>query len=134
MGLKAVGEYLRLLREHRGFSLTDLAAMVATSASQIWRIENAKSETRLAQVAQVCVLVGGEWEHIFTLLQEEKDSIELAHRLAEQVITQVPPDPSSDRMSLFPEVQSMAKSLSDFELGKWVAAGERIISERSRPK
>jgi hypothetical protein len=37
---------------------------------------------------------------------------------------------SYDQSSVHPEVQSLLMRLTDFEMGKWVAFGERLIQER----
>jgi len=46
IGGRAVGAYLRALREHAGLTPTEVAAQIKTDATQIWRVENWKTDVR----------------------------------------------------------------------------------------
>lgn len=61
--MKAVGAYLRALRESQGLSQGKLAEMVGVAGNTIWRIEAGKQEPRADALAAILTAVHGRIEH-----------------------------------------------------------------------
>lgn len=78
-----MGAYLRKLREARGISVAEIADKLGTEPTQIWRIENWKSDTRSSIVFRFIFLVRGNAEDVLLLMNNHHASREDGERLAE---------------------------------------------------
>ncbi len=82
-GGKAVGAYLRKLRESRGLSVAEIAEKLGSEPSQIWRIEKWRSDTRSSLVFKFIALVRGSAEDVFLLMNNPNATEEDGERLAD---------------------------------------------------
>lgn len=71
MGMKAVGSYLRILREAERIGRGALAQQINTDDSQIERIEKGKIDTRGSLLFAFIRAVRGNAEHVMVLLLDE---------------------------------------------------------------
>jgi transcriptional regulator with XRE-family HTH domain len=78
----AVGAYLRFLREAQGLSATEVAERAGTNQSQIWRIDNWKSDTRGTLLFAYIRAVNGDANDIARLINNPKATIEDGETLA----------------------------------------------------
>lgn len=131
MSLKAAGAYLQRLRENKGLSRAEIAKLTQTSASQIFRIEEGKGESRASLVAGFTRAVNGGAEDVFSLLLNPHATADDGLNLAELRIIR---GDQALPLLVHPEVASVASRLTDYDLGKWVALGERLIEERKQQK
>jgi transcriptional regulator with XRE-family HTH domain len=131
MSLKASGAYLQHLREHTGLSRAELAEKLSTSPSQVFRIEEGKGETRGSLLAAFIRNVNGSAEDVVNLLLNSRASAEEGVRAAEIWLGSQQPT-HIYRSTVHPDVADLAGRLSDYELGRWVAFGQRLLDERSK--
>lgn len=131
MSLKASGSYLQRLRDNAGLSRAELAEKLGTSPSQIFRIEEGKGETRGSLLAAFIRMVSGSAEDVVTLILDSRAGEEEGVRTANIWLEQHQEAPIY-RSSIHPDVVDLAGRLSDYELGRWVAVGQRIIEERNK--
>jgi transcriptional regulator with XRE-family HTH domain len=128
--MKATGTYLRVMRENLGISQAEVARRINVSSSQVHRIEEGPGETRATLVAAVSVAVQAAPEDIIRLLADANATDETGRELAKYRISsrlgiQSTPIPTP----VHPEITNLASKMTDFQLGKWVASGERILGE-----
>ena len=64
----AVGAYLRYLRETKGLQAIDVAEKIGTNQTQVWRIENWKSDTRGTLLFKLIKAVGGDVNDVDLLI------------------------------------------------------------------
>jgi hypothetical protein len=64
----AVGAYLKYLRESQGIGVEEVAEKIGTDQSQVWRIENWKSDTRSSLLFKFIRAVGGDGNDVELLL------------------------------------------------------------------
>jgi transcriptional regulator with XRE-family HTH domain len=128
MGMKAIGEYFRCLREHQGLTLAEVARRVNAGSSQIFRIEKGQGETRATLVAAVAQELQADPNDVIALLADEQATPEQARArvAALQSGTQI----SHPLPVIRPEILALLRQMDDFQLGRWVAMGERIINEK----
>ena len=127
MGMKAVGVYLKTLREHRRLSQAALGRLVGVGSAQIFRIEDGNSEPRATILAAVATVLGADSATVIDLLADTDATPDDGRILAEQLIISHPDDLTARKIR--PEIALLASKMTDFQLGKWVAAGERILNE-----
>jgi hypothetical protein len=82
IGGRAVGAYLRTLREHEGLSPTEVAAQIKTDATQIWRVENWKTDARCSILFGFIRAVNGSATDIELLINNPKATAEEGISLA----------------------------------------------------
>lgn len=92
MSLTAAGAYLRTLREKNDWSRSELADFVraageAANISQIEKIESGKINTRSSLLMIIIDLVGGDANHVKTLIRDQDATIEDGEILALHWIT-----------------------------------------------
>lgn len=73
-GGKAVGSYLRVLRENLTLSPTEVAASIKTDATTIWRIENWKADVRSSLLFAYIKAVKGSPDDVFRLINNPQAS------------------------------------------------------------
>lgn len=127
--MKAAGAYLKHLREHLRLSQAEVARRAGASSSQMNRIENGQGETRATLVAAVVVALGADPEDVIRLLADEGATVETGRalvlkRLHQGGISQ------QNNVAVRPEISSLISQMTEFQLGRWVAMGERMIEER----
>lgn len=81
-GIKAVGAYLRFLREAAGISVAETANKVGIDVSQIWRIEKGKSDPRASILFRFITAVEGAPEDIAQLINNPKVTVKDGETLA----------------------------------------------------
>lgn len=86
--MKAVGLYLRTLRDDLGMSRGAVAKQLRTDDSQIERIENGQIDTRSSLLFRFVELVQGRLEDIRGLILGEPDSPDLGRNAARDWIAQ----------------------------------------------
>jgi transcriptional regulator with XRE-family HTH domain len=75
MGIKALSEYLRVLREERGLSVLQVCNEVGTSQSYLWKLENAKlKQPGVYLLFAVTDVIEGDIQDVKKLLLSEKDN------------------------------------------------------------
>lgn len=128
MGMKAIGEYFRVLRERQGLTLSEVARRANVAVSQVHRIENAQGETRATLVAAVSQVLQADANDVIALLADDLATPEQARSKVEALLsgTQQSRSPPLIR----PEILALLRQMDDFQLGRWVAMGERIINEK----
>jgi transcriptional regulator with XRE-family HTH domain len=84
--VKAVGAYLRRLREGKGMTTTQVGAALDTVEAQIRKIENGAVDTRGSMLINLCLLLEGDLGDIAQLMISEQATPERAIRLAENWI------------------------------------------------
>jgi hypothetical protein len=67
-GGTAVGAYLRYLREAQGLQAIDVAENIGTNQTQVWRIENWRSDTRSTLLFKFIRAVGGDASDVEILI------------------------------------------------------------------
>lgn len=129
MGMKATGAYFRHLREHLGLSQAEVARRAGASSSQIYRIEEGQGETRATLVAAVAQVLNARPEDVISLLADNTATIEAGQKLAAALVS-TRNGAATPKTPLHPEVVAIAAQMTEFQLGKWVAMGERLLDER----
>jgi transcriptional regulator with XRE-family HTH domain len=118
------------MRENLGISQAEVARRINVSSSQIHRIEEGPGETRATLVASVAIAVQAEPEDIVKLLADASANEETGRALAKSRISIRLGTPTiQTTISVHPEITNIASKMTDFQLGKWVASGERILGE-----
>jgi transcriptional regulator with XRE-family HTH domain len=84
VGNKAVGAYLRRLRELHGLSRTKVAAAMDTNENQIKRIEDAVGSTSGLTLLKLIRFLSGSAEQVADLVVKENVSTEDGRQLAEE--------------------------------------------------
>lgn len=64
----AVGAYLRSLRELQGLQAVDVAEKIGTGQTQLWRIDNWKSDTRSSLLFKYIQAVKGDANDVALLI------------------------------------------------------------------
>jgi len=128
MSLKATAAYLKLLRENAGISQAELARRTHTSSSQINRLEDAKGEVRASLMASIVRALNASAEDVITLLVDSSATAESGQKLAMNWLEKRKAEPQT-RHHVHPEILALASRMTEFQLGKWVAMGERLIDE-----
>jgi transcriptional regulator with XRE-family HTH domain len=95
MGMKAVGSYLRALREAGRIGRGALARELGTDDSQIERIEKGQIDTRGSLLFAFIHAVRGNAEHIMQLLLADAASEEEGRALAEVWLAEARGDPAA---------------------------------------
>jgi transcriptional regulator with XRE-family HTH domain len=130
MTLQAVGAYLQRLREEARISRHALAKKVKTSDSQIIRIELGQ-ETRFSLLVMIIRTVDANIDDVIELTLSTDNTTEDGMQRAELWIESRINNPK-EHTSLHPDVVNLSSRLTDYELGRWVLLGERIIEERNK--
>jgi transcriptional regulator with XRE-family HTH domain len=130
MSLSATGAYLKHLREVAGISRLALSKKVNTSDSQIIRIEQGQ-ETRGSLLAKIIKEVNANPDDVVELLVSDDYTVEDGVSRAKLWIEKRKPK-QKGQIVIHPDVQSLVSIMTEYELGRWVAAGERMIEERSK--
>lgn len=129
MSLPATGAYLKRLREDAGMSRLALSKKVETSDSQIIRIESGQ-ETRGSLLAKIIKVLKANADDVIDLLTSPDYTAEHGTARAEAWIKKR--QQVHGTMVVHPDVESLLQRLTEYELGRWVEVGERIIKERSK--
>lgn len=129
MSLNATAAYLKYLRERAGMSQAELARRTYTSSSQINRMEDAKGEVRASLMARIVLVLDANPVDIINLLADEKATEDSGQKLAETRYRQRSEASNGLPIAVRPEIVSLASQMSEFQLGKWVALGEKILKE-----
>ena len=90
MGTQAVGAYIKTLREARGLSQVQVAALIDSNETQIRRIERGRHDALGTTLAKTVKAVQGNMQHIQTLLLQEDDSPWLGEELARAMLEMQP--------------------------------------------
>ena len=130
MSLPALGAYLKRLREDAGLSRLGLSKLVNTSDSQIIRIEQGQ-ETRGSLLAKIIKVLNANPEDVVNLLVSSDYTAEDGVYRAELWIEKRKPA-SNGQLVIHPDVQSLVARMTEYELGRWVALGERMLEERAK--
>jgi hypothetical protein len=78
----AVGAYLRYLREAQGLQAVDIADKIGTNQTQVWRIENWKSDTRGTLLFKFIRAVNGDANDVELLINNPSATISDGEALA----------------------------------------------------
>jgi transcriptional regulator with XRE-family HTH domain len=132
MTLPAVGAYLQRLREEARISRHALAKKVDTSDSQIIRIEQGQ-ETRFSLLVMIVRTIGANIDDVIDLTLSPDNTVEDGLQCAELWIERRR-SKTSEYPPLHPDVADLLLRLTDYELGRWVLLGERIIEERNKSR
>ena len=132
MTLHAAGAYIQRLREEAKISRHALSKRVNTSDSQIIRIEQGR-ETRASLLFMIMKEVNANPEDVMLLLLSPSSTIEDGVMRAERWI-EVRKKATETEKAIHPDVFNVASRLTEYELGRWVALGERIIEERTKER
>jgi transcriptional regulator with XRE-family HTH domain len=132
MSLVATGSYLKRLREEARISRLALSKQVGTSDSQIIRIEQGQ-ETRGSLLAMMVKALNASPDDIIDLLASmdytQEDGLQRAELWIERRKPRTP-----IQQDIHPDVLSVISRLTEFELGRLAAFGERIIEERTKTR
>ena len=128
MSLKATAAYIKFLRERAGLSQAELARRTHTSSSQISRLEDAGGEVRASLMARIIRALEANPDDVISLLVDDKASEDTGQRLAATWHERRLSAPQATR-TVHPEILAIAMRMTEFQLGKWVALGERILKE-----
>lgn len=86
----AVGAYLRVLRENRNMTPTEVAAALRTDATTVWRVENWKSDVRSSILFSFIRVVNGSVNDVELLMFNPNAKVQDGEDLAKQrIATQV---------------------------------------------
>jgi transcriptional regulator with XRE-family HTH domain len=88
MNIEAVGAYLQRLRQKKEMSRIQLATLVGTTETSLWRIESGKQEPRGPLLFALVNAVGGRIEDVQKLLLDETATKDDADQLANQAFSQ----------------------------------------------
>ncbi len=127
--MKAAGAYLRVMRERLGISQAEVARRINVSSSQVHRIEEGPGETRASLVATVALAVEADPEDVIKLLADSNATEQIGIEMAQSRIKNrsgILPSPPI----IHPEITNIALKMTEFQLGKWVSVGERMIEDR----
>jgi transcriptional regulator with XRE-family HTH domain len=130
MSLIATGAYLKRLREEAKISRLALSKQVGTSDSQIIRIEQGQ-ETRGSLIAKIVKTLNASPDDVIDLLVFDDYTQDDGLRRAELWIDKRNPK-TTMQQNIHPDILSVISRLTDFELGRLSAFGERMIEERSK--
>ncbi|MDP9317022.1 MAG: helix-turn-helix domain-containing protein [Chloroflexota bacterium] len=86
--MKAVGTYIRTLREAHRLSRVDVAVATGTSESQIVRIEAGEQEPRGPLFLKIVNAVRGSADHVMQLVLNESATAEQGQKLAQSWLTE----------------------------------------------
>jgi transcriptional regulator with XRE-family HTH domain len=132
MTLKAAGAYFTRLRKDARLSRLAFSKEVNTSDSNLMRIEQGNQEAGSILVATIIrKLEANPIDVIDLLLLEdatEQDGIDRAEAWLEVR------SGKQQGGNLHPDIVKLASQMSDYELGRWVSMGERLIEENRRAK
>lgn len=129
MSLNATAAYLKYLRERAGMSQAELARRTHTSSSQINRMEDAKGEVRASLMARIVLVLEANPVDVINLLADDKATDDAGQKLAEARYSQRSETLKESPTVVRSEILDIASRMSEFQLGKWVAFGERILGE-----
>lgn len=132
MSLVATGSYLKRLREEAKLSRLALSKQVGTSDSQIIRIEQGQ-ETRGSLIALIVKTLNASPDDIIDLLVSTDYTQEDGLNRAELWIEKRKPRVLVNN-NIHPDILNVISQLTDFELGRLSAFGERMIEERSKTR
>lgn len=128
--MKAAGAYLRAMRESLGISQAEVARRISISSSQVHRVEEGPGETRATLVAAVAVAVQADAEDVLKLLSDKNANEDTGRALAKSRISSRKGEAIETKASeVHPEIVNLASKMTEFQLGKWVALGERLLGE-----
>jgi DNA-binding XRE family transcriptional regulator len=83
--MKAIGVYVRILRDDCQLTQAELADQVSLSEKSVRNIENGTHEPKITKLVEIVALLRGSTAHIARLMPPSA-SIELARTLASEVI------------------------------------------------
>jgi transcriptional regulator with XRE-family HTH domain len=132
MSLSATGAYLKYLREVAGISRLALSKKVDTSDSQIIRIEQGQ-ETRGSLLAKIIKEIDANPDDVIELLISDEYIVEDGINRAKLWVEKRKPK-SNGQVVIHPDVQTLVSRMTEYELGRWVALGERMIEERNKAR
>lgn len=107
--MRAVGAYLRALRENQGLSQGKLAEMVGVAGNTIWRIEAGKQEPRADALAAILTAVHGRIEHIQELISSDVATLIDGERLAQERLVELQKIPPSELDRIMSDLRSEAE-------------------------
>jgi transcriptional regulator with XRE-family HTH domain len=132
MTLKATGAYLTTLRKHARLSRLAFSKQINTSDSNLMRIEQGNQEAGGTLLATIIRKLDANPVDVIDLLlledATEQDGISKAENWIEAR------NGKQQGRSLHPDIVKLASQMSDYELGRWVSIGERLIEESRRAK
>lgn len=114
--MKAVGAYLRALRESQGLSQGKLAEMVGVAGNTIWRIETGRQEPRADALAAILTALHGRIEHVQTLISSDVATLLDGERLAQERLAELQKIPPSELDEIFTELRTKADQDSSWLL------------------
>lgn len=101
---------------------------MGASPSQVHRIEKGPGETRATLVAAMVMAVQGEPEDVIRLLADDTATEETGVEMARSRLG-MRSEAAALTINLHPEIVNLAAQMTEFQLGKWVALGERLLGE-----
>lgn len=80
----AAGAYIRSVREGRGMTRAELASLLETTETQLFRVESGQQDTRGSSLMRIVSAIGANIKHVYDLLMDESSTAEDGQRLAMQ--------------------------------------------------
>lgn len=133
MAFKAAGAYIARLRKDAKLSRFALARKVGTSDSNMMRIEQGDQEPKGALLGLIVRELNANVDELFDFFINEETEEQEGIRKAEEWI-QNRSNTTSTTPDIHSDVHRLLNRMSEYELGRWVSMGERLIDERSKPK
>lgn len=132
MTLKAAGAYIVRLRKEAKLSRLAFAKLVDTSDSNMMRIEQGRQEAGGILLAQIIRKLDANPNDVIDLLLLEGAGAEEGNARAEEWIRIR--DGKSKTNTLHPDVLKIASQMTDYDLGRWVSFGERLLEESKKAR
>ena len=130
MTLESAGAYLQRLREEARISRHAMSKKAATSDSQIIRIEQGQ-ETRFSLLAVIIRVLEANADDVIDLIlsydSTVKDGVDRAELWIEKRKSN-----KKGVTTIHPDVLGLITQMGDYELGRWVLMGERMLEERGK--
>ena len=130
MTLQAAGAYLQRLREEANITRHAMAKRVGTSDSQIIRIEQGQ-ETRYSLLSMIIKVVDASSDDVVELALSSDNTTEEGIRRAELWIEKRGKE-KEGKAVVHPDVIRLISQMTDYDLGRWVSAGQRLLEERMK--
>ncbi len=128
MGSKAIGAYLRTLREARRLSRAAITQLIDVTESQIERIEKGAIDTRGTMLLQLADFFNGNLEHIKRLALTKNATEDDGKHLAQEWLASGQISTTALPQDLEKIVRELASDPRRF--GQWIGYGQRLVDER----
>lgn len=130
--MKAVGLYLRVLREEKRIGRVALGKRLGTDDTQIERIEKGQIDTRSSLLFGFVDVVQGDPDDVATLILDVEDVPEKGQALAERVIARLKRASRAEQEEYKRRANALIEALTadPRKLDLLIGYGERLLEER----